>query len=1604
MPRNSHQYYSQPTPPLQPNEIVSPVHLQRRVRCYDCGIAFLQHEVHVCAPSIQHAVPTPPSTSPPTVPAPPPLPVSPKPMEKIANNALTPVVLTNRGANKASQSPPKEINHEGICPYIDLKDVEVVHKITKRRRKLQSGYLLEADTASTATWILRDFVKPLLHSGHATYIRRNLQMTVMTLRNGEQAITTDLVSLCLAHDRAVLHIHALIIDEIVEAPQLCPHSIEKLRRYQNLYNPYGIAKFNNNFAWASMCPNNTVKIAILVGQPGVWDIILESKRIPTSLLFNILTPFGILTSGTLSSFCNCPATTNSFVADHRSLLTQSERLSACLEQIFREESLAHDEELVLTTDELAAYHYIKENTIYDPVNKYFTTRLLWRPQADGTPGPPLMNSTYSIAVKRFHTMERQLRSRPPLYTELVVKSVVEHINNGSYKLIPPKEVAWYTDPNNQKTHTLAFRLVFRDGHESTPCRATFDASQTIPTMKTSINDLLYTGPSNLHSMYLLQLKWRSGRVAFVCDISRMFLSIRVHRQDQNYQTFVWRTPNTDEPLRLYRSERVIFGLRSSPFVASYMLNTLAKMVRDNPKYSKDMHKAADLILNSIYMDDILGFASSVQEARILIQGIESILALGNFKAAKYAATDGRALTSLPIEKLAKQGVSKQGVTVKYDEDRTLLEHPAGFRTLGQLYSVPGDSFVFGGYSSLMKEMLLHEQLTKRHCASTVARMQFDLIGLKAGVSLRLRIILRNVMIADKKAERPINKQNWDRPLDPPFAKAFVEFLKDLPMLDKVHLKRYLNFEGEFEIHGYCDASNDGISACLYLRRPIPNSNKYDVSFILGKANVRSLATMHDSIPRAELQGCVLLTRLFATLLHAHDMNLTRCYAWTDSSAVYYWLRQSLGFLTPYVSNRVKVVRDFKLNQWSYVRSAHNAADRGAKSMAPSDLANSNHNIWKDGPKYLQLPRDKWPDFNLQPNKKDDEFLSGIRKSTIIQTFKIKATKIRSFAPYDDVTNKLFTSSNDYPKIVSRVATFMCFFHYLRYKVFQRRNQSPNRVFEIHVENIPSIPTLAAQLYRARLALLSYIQQKHYLDEMYALADEEQIDSHSKILAHCPYLDNIENVFLLRSYTRLAEAKNTSTWCKYPIILPSFKSNDKTSRVRCIAEHIHMTMFHCTVGGLWRALTNSGLLITPRAKQCLQNVTSQCTKCDKAHTRHRVPAIMAPLPSDRSSPESFRPWESLSLDNFGPLSVKSSIFAKSDVTTRQKKAHEHDKRCYALILSCTVTRAINVVLLPSLSLHDFLNGIMQHAGKFGWARQIRSDNFSSFKAGDRVLADLFKRNQKELLEFATSHSFRWLFGTPNRPESHGEIEAQVAIIKRLCKEHLNLANPLTFTECQANLDLASLVANLRPLAATYDADNDVIRSICPFSLCFGYEPQFIQLSNLDDYVTPDLKGQWKARMAAQKSFILAYKNNYLQSLAKRQKWHTAESRQLKVGSICLLDNSEALTKRKYWPLVRITALLPARDGQLRKVQVSVADAEYVHTKQTSKKKSPLKGSTIREVSVHQLRLLKSFEAAESTTFTTQTDQQTDFDDTSCAKVKLATMLSNAIIHPKPNPHH
>ena len=56
-------------------------------------------------------------------------------------------------------------------------------------------------------------------------------------------------------------------------------------------------------------------------------------------------------------------------------------------------------------------------------------------------------------------------------------------------------------------------------------------------------------------------------VAFVADVTKMFLRIKVADEDQNLHICVWRDIPTDEEPKAFRLKTVTFGLNCSPFFA-----------------------------------------------------------------------------------------------------------------------------------------------------------------------------------------------------------------------------------------------------------------------------------------------------------------------------------------------------------------------------------------------------------------------------------------------------------------------------------------------------------------------------------------------------------------------------------------------------------------------------------------------------------------------------------------------------------------------------------------------------------------------------------------------------------------------------------------------------------------------------------------------------------------------------------------------------------------------------------------------------------------------------------------------------------------------------
>ena len=122
----------------------------------------------------------------------------------------------------------------------------------------------------------------------------------------------------------------------------------------------------------------------------------------------------------------------------------------------------------------------------------------------------------------------------------------------------------------------------------------------------------------------------------------------------------------------------------------------------------------------------------------------------------------------------------------------------------------------------------------------------------------------------------------------------------------------------------------------------------------------------STIPRLELCGALLLSRLVTIIAKNLDIPSRHIYMWCDSAAVLGWINTAPLRLKTYVSNRVsEICSRVPSEQWRYVSTSENPADHISRGLSPRLLLQCD--LWWQGPDWLTLPPNVWPrqpDINL----------------------------------------------------------------------------------------------------------------------------------------------------------------------------------------------------------------------------------------------------------------------------------------------------------------------------------------------------------------------------------------------------------------------------------------------------------------------------------------------------------------------------------------------------------------------------------------------------------------------------------------------------------------
>ena len=490
--------------------------------------------------------------------------------------------------------------------------------------------------------------------------------------------------------------------------------------------------------------------------------------------------------------------------------------------------------------------------------------------------------------------------------------------------VPPEELLL---PENE-SYYLPNHGVFKESSTTTKLRVVFDASATT-TSGHSLNDQLLAGPNLYPQLVPILLNFRRHVVGMTSDIGKMFREIALDPCETNFHRFLMTTP--EGAVEDWRMVRLTFGVTSSPFLATRVLRHAATLYQD------ELPDAANIILQSIYVDDCIMGADSEQEAVRIRKQLNELLSRTCMVLRKWRSNSQALLDTIPEE-------------LKETETIQLFSSPEEHhKALGVHWDTHSDCL---HAATPPPSPILHP--TKRQVASEIARV-FDLMGWFAPAVIQLKIMLQRLWKLGL---------TWDIPVPDDIASAWRDWQSEQPCLSEFPVSRccFDHNKKIFQqhIHGFSDASNVAFGGVVYLRTTYTDTT-VSISLLLAKTKVAKLSSPNTT-QRLELCAALLLSQLIRTVAVVLDVSPDSVFAWSDSTITLNWINVPPGSHNPYVSNRVtKIVERVPASRWRHVPTDSNPADLASRGLSPQLLVENS--LWWYGPAWLQLEPGEWPSYN-----------------------------------------------------------------------------------------------------------------------------------------------------------------------------------------------------------------------------------------------------------------------------------------------------------------------------------------------------------------------------------------------------------------------------------------------------------------------------------------------------------------------------------------------------------------------------------------------------------------------------------------------------------------
>ena len=532
--------------------------------------------------------------------------------------------------------------------------------------------------------------------------------------------------------------------------------------------------------------------------------------------------------------------------------------------------------------------------------------------------PPLPNNKTG-SLQRLSNLTKRLKK-----SELL-KTYDELINNQKEEGI----VEEANEPPTGKEFYVPHKPVVREAAESTKLRIVYDATAKAHQNAPSLNDCLNAGPPLQNRLWDVLVRMRFHPVAVTGDLKQAFLQVRIKEEDRDSLRFHWQPSGLSE-LQTLRFTRALFGLTCSPFLLGAVIEQHLGTWEDRmPAEVSELRK-------SMYVDDLVSGGKTVEEARKLKTNATDIFSDATFTLHKWHSNEP-VLEDTPTNPAAEVTYAKQQLGATKGGECSLLRLPWDKSADTISVVIPSES----------------ANPNKRGTLQKLARI-YDPMGLISPQTLQGKLIYREIC---KK------KIGWDVEIDDELKKKLKRWERDLP--SKVTAERSLVKFREtiesIELHGFGDASNDGVSSAVYAVVRQPSG----VSQGLVAAKSR-LAKQGLTIPRLELVSAHMTANLLSNVeTTLKGFPITVMQGWLDSTVALHWINGG-GEYKQFVANRIQKIKSHSRIQWRHVPTDQNPADLGSRGGSVE-----NKHMWWNGPEWIKTP-EIWPaNITLAPTKESN---------------------------------------------------------------------------------------------------------------------------------------------------------------------------------------------------------------------------------------------------------------------------------------------------------------------------------------------------------------------------------------------------------------------------------------------------------------------------------------------------------------------------------------------------------------------------------------------------------------------------------------------------------